>query len=74
MTEITKYVCDMCGAVQALNTSPQRLLSNYFRIVRESMPINENTPDALCPQCAAQVFDYIKMERNKKADTNRQKD
>ena len=63
MTETTEIVCDMCGEVQKLPTSPKKWLSNYYRISREGLPITEDTPDALCPKCGPTIFNAIKQRR-----------
>ena len=54
MNETTEIVCDMCGEVQKLPTSPKKWLSNYYRI---------STPDALCPKCGPTIFNAIKQRR-----------
>lgn len=54
----------MCDKETILVTQPDRQLSKYFKIYRESVPITNDTPQSLCPDCGAKVFDFIK-ERNK---------
>ena len=62
MTEITKYICDMCGKVQEANTGHGRQFSDYYRIFRDGMPITDETPQALCPDCGPIVFIFIKSK------------
>lgn len=69
MTELTKYVCDLCGAEQELNTQPQRMETNYIRFVGMIANLSRDLSiQALCPKCAGAVGDFIK--RNRSSTTN----
>lgn len=55
----------MCGAVQELNTSPMRMETNYVRFTGMiyNMDKEKISIQALCPQCAPIVGDFIKQNR-----------
>jgi Fe2+ or Zn2+ uptake regulation protein len=65
MTEITKYICDMCGAVQELNIS-ERWETNYLTIRSGAYHLSKKDPMiySLCPSCANSVGKYI-LEKKK---------
>jgi hypothetical protein len=64
MTELTKYICDMCGAEQELNTSPQRMETNYVRFIGMIANLDRDLSiQALCPRCAGEVGQFIKEYR-----------
>ena len=63
MTELTKYICDMCGAIQELNTSPQRQETTYVKF--DGMVYQLDTDlsiQTLCPKCAGIVGQFIRDE------------
>lgn len=64
MTELTFYICDMCGASQELNTSPQRMETNYVRFIGMVANLDRNLSiQALCPKCAGEVGKFINSKR-----------
>lgn len=61
MTELTKYICDMCNKTQELNTSPQRMETNYVRFTGMVYQLDKELRiQALCPGCAGIVGEFIK--------------
>lgn len=71
MTELTKYICDLCGAEQELNTSPQRMETNYVRFIGMiSNLARDLSIQSLCPDCARTVGEFIKMERKSMQSTS----
>jgi hypothetical protein len=65
MTEITRYLCDMCKGVQELNTSPDRMETNYVRFIGMISNLSKDLSiQALCPICAPIVGEFIKSKRN----------
>ena len=66
MTERTNYICDMCGFEQELNTSPQRMETNYVRFTGMISHLSKDLSiQALCPNCAVTVGDFIKSHKIK---------
>lgn len=66
MTELTKYVCDLCGAVQELNTSPQGMITNYVKFTGMISNLdNALRIQSLCPSCAVSVGTWIKSNWTK---------
>lgn len=61
MTEITRYICDMCGKESAINTAPDRTESNYVRFVGMIYHLDKDLAiQALCPNCAKVVGNFIR--------------
>jgi hypothetical protein len=58
----------MCDKETILVTQPDRQLSKYFKIYRESVPITDDTPQALCPDCGAIVFEFINTNKKRIED------
>jgi hypothetical protein len=64
LTEHTLYICDMCGAEQELNTSPQRMETNYVRFIGMVANLSKDlSVQALCPNCAVDVGEFITKNR-----------
>jgi len=54
----------MCMAVQELNTSPQRMETNYVRFIGMIANLTKDLSiQALCPNCAADVGEFIMKNR-----------
>jgi hypothetical protein len=54
----------MCGAEQELNTSPQRMETNYVRFIGMVANLDKGLRvQALCPQCAIDVGEFILKNR-----------
>lgn len=75
MTEVTTYLCDMCNAPQSLNTSPQRMETNYVRFTGMIYHLDKDLSiQALCPKCAGIVGEFIKrnwVKTENRVPTNR---
>ena len=70
MTEVTAYICDMCGSGQQLNTSPQRMETNYVRFIGMVSNLSKDLSiQALCPKCAGIVGNFIKENGTKDKKT-----
>jgi hypothetical protein len=51
----------MCGLEQELNTSPKRMETNYVRFIGMIANLSKDLSiQALCPNCAGMVGDFIK--------------
>ena len=54
----------MCKAEQELNTSPQRMETNYVRFIGMVSNLDKDLGiQALCPHCAKKVGTFIKNAR-----------
>ena len=54
----------MCGAEQTLNTSPERMETNYVRFIGMIANLDKGLSiQALCPKCASIVGNFIKINR-----------
>jgi hypothetical protein len=54
----------MCGTEQELNTSPQRMETNYVRFTGMIYQLDKGLSiQALCPKCAGVVGEFIKKNR-----------
>ncbi len=54
----------MCGTEQELNTSPQRMETNYVRFIGMVSYLSRDLSiQALCPICATVVGEFIKKNR-----------
>jgi hypothetical protein len=54
----------MCGAEQELNTSPQRMETNYVRFIGMVANLDKGLRvQALCPNCAIDVGEFIMKNR-----------
>jgi hypothetical protein len=67
LTEITAYICDMCGSGQQLNTQPKRMETNFVRFTGMVANLDRSLSiQALCPKCAGIVGQFIKENKTKK--------
>jgi hypothetical protein len=65
MTELTKYTCDMCGLEQQIDTTiPDKYQTNYVRFIGMISNLDKGLRvQALCPQCAIDVGEFIMKNR-----------
>jgi hypothetical protein len=62
----------MCGAEQELNTSPQRMETNYVRFTGMIYQLDKGLRiESLCPKCAKIVGQFIIAHREKMNTTNK---
>ena len=56
----------MCAKIQELNTSPERMETNYVRFIGMIANLDKKLSiQALCPHCAKKVGAFIINERKK---------
>ena len=61
----------MCLSDQELNTSPQRMETNYVRFTGHIYHFDKDLAiQALCPKCAGKVGEFIRNERKPKGKSN----
>ena len=65
----------MCKETQGLNTSPQRMETNYVRFIGQISNLDKDLGiQALCPNCTGKVGEFIKshwVKTENRIPTNR---
>jgi hypothetical protein len=65
----------MCGLEHELNTSPQKMETNYVRFIGMISYLDKDLSiQALCPECAGFVGRYIRTYSNRPKDNNNKKE
>jgi hypothetical protein len=72
MTELTQYICDMCGSTLDIDsTIPDKYQTNFVRFIGPISNLDKGLRvQALCPQCADLVGQFILENRRNKINNN----